>query len=397
MDPSPEDEAVFLAQSFEDRQSRSFIAGAGTSGSPDDPFIPLPSASTIRLPSAKKNRQQDQDHQDGPKVDTEGLEELLRGSQDEVDQESLEGKNEINTNQKGSEIHLGKVVEESKISSTANARESASTESKGESLAEGSISKPRRSTRIASSETDKEKERKKRMTVLLDGEMPDGESEEEEEEGDEESSEDGVLEEDIASEDEQELQELEPVELGTALEESKDNNQENALSQDRIGESEAITSSHSNQPTLENSPLPSPSSNHALSPPSKPSEDTTELHPTQLKETSLAEVEEQPSALETGSEDSKGAGAESEEDDSEDGDSGEEESEDEEEDTEPSLKYQRMKGGATDIFAKDTASSLAISERFLVSIRSSRIEGSSENMSKSFNLNQSFPVGCGAR
>lgn len=235
------------------------------------------------------------------------------------------------------------------------------------------------------------------MTVLLDGEMPDGESEEEEEEGDEESSEDGVLEEDIASEDEQELQELEPVELGTALEESEDNNQENALSQDRIGESEAITSSHSNQPTLENSPLPSPSSNHALSPPSKPSEDTTELHPTQLKETSLAEVEEQPSALETGSEDSKGAGAESEEDDSEDGDSGEEESEDEEEDTEPSLKYQRMKGGATDIFAKDTASSLAISERFLVSIRSSRIEGSSENMSKSFNLNQSFPVGCGAR
>lgn len=44
-----------------------------------------------------------------------------------------------------------------------------------------------------------------------------------------------------------------------------------------------------------------------------------------------------------------------------------EEDSDSDEEVEPSLKYQRLKGGASDILAKDTASALAISDRFLVS------------------------------
>lgn len=55
--------------------------------------------------------------------------------------------------------------------------------------------------------------------------------------------------------------------------------------------------------------------------------------------------------------------------DAEDEEEGEEEEEDEEEDEdEPALKYERMGGTLSDLLKKDTASTLSISNKLLVSI-----------------------------
>ncbi|PWZ03315.1 hypothetical protein BCV70DRAFT_197537 [Testicularia cyperi] len=80
---------------------------------------------------------------------------------------------------------------------------------------------------------------------------------------------------------------------------------------------------------------------------------------TRMSEHADAQVEAESDAegTETGSE-----AEEQSEEDEEDSDEGDDE---EEEDVEPSLKYSRVKGSATDVFKRDTASAFTVSSRFM--------------------------------
>lgn len=377
---SPEDEVVLQAESLAERQSRSRLPSMA-SISPDNHFIPLPTTSAIRLPSTKKNRGKDksQDQDSGPKVDTEGLHELLRATQDvqhhqELNKEDRQSASQSQHQHQESSQESG--IDQLDSVQPASIQLSSEQEAAIESNTDQPTPRSRASLSInaSSSRVNDEVERRKRMTVLMDGEMPEEDSEEEQGGEQQEASsqdEDGLLEDDRASEDEQQNQ-------------NQNQNQDKVESQDHLeiqqDPSKQVEASESDHPesrqqpisahSKENSSESSRSLHHHTSKPSEipksrssSSQITSEVLPNAIVEVS---TEDDPSALETGSEDGNESEA-AESDEVETEEESEEDDDEEEEEAEPSLKYQRMKGGATDIFAKDTASSLAMSERFLVS------------------------------
>ncbi|PWN54103.1 hypothetical protein IE53DRAFT_39224 [Violaceomyces palustris] len=191
---------------------------------------------------------------------------------------------------------------------------------------------------------------KRRMTVLMDGEMP---------EGHDQSSEDDDEEDDEEEEDEEDEEDEEEESADEGAEEDEDEEESGSEGEAVPKKKGKLPQNGKGRPTTAKLPVKVAAGKESGSKEGGSGDASDD-------ESSVAYASSERETEEGSDEEEEDSDDDDDDDDGgdDDGDAEEDDS-DSEEEVEPSLKYQRIKGGAMDILSKDTASAFAISSRFM--------------------------------